>query len=468
MRGFLDQRASYAQGEPFQSESGELAYIIYTSGTTGFPKGVQVGHRSLVNYLGNQSTYFEVCEADCFVLFSNISFDASLEQLLLPLINGSSLVIPTKEDILDTDRFTTFLQAEQVTHLHAVPSFLSKLVNLPGLSLRRIVSAGEPFNPQLFETWGDQVKLYNKYGPTESTISVLQTELNMASPALAIGRPLNNVDCYILDDTLALQPIGAIGEICISGAGLAIGYHSMPELTKERFVDNPFEEGSRLYRTGDMGRWLPDGTVDFIGRIDTQVKVRGYRIETSEIQHHLENIAQIKAATVSAKTAQSGEAVLVAYMVSDLTLDATTVHDQLMKVLPTHMLPSYYVQLKEIPQTVNGKVDHPRLPAPEEAQVTTREYVAPETPTEQILANIWEESLERHKIGVNESFFALGGNSIKAVKVIFKTNKKFDMELPVNILFVHSKITDLAAYIDFNQRKSQLSLEKSELNEIEL
>ncbi|PKV49529.1 amino acid adenylation domain-containing protein [Aquimarina sp. MAR_2010_214] len=471
LQKFMQQRAHQCDNYQVpEIDEEQLAYIIYTSGTTGLPKGVMIEHKSIVNYLQHQSVFFEVDEQDTFLWFSSMSFDASVEQLFLPLVNGAKLFIPTKEQILDTTLFETLLVEEQISHLHGVPSFLRTLRYKPEMCLKRIVSGGEPFDNKVWDTWQGKVQLYNKYGPTEATITTLETEVNETVLNLrSIGRPIRNSTCYILDTNGSLQPIGMVGEICLGGSCLARGYFGLQDLTEQKFVPHPLLEGERLYKTGDLGRWLPDDSVQYIGRVDNQVKIRGHRIELEEISYHLQSFNQIQEATVIAQELKPEELELVAYFVGPQLEDTSDLHDYLAERLPFYMIPSYYLNMKSLPLTAHGKIDRHSLPLPSDHLLTDqRSYVAPSTATEKTLAKIWETSLEIEKVGVKDNFFMLGGNSIKAIKVIFQINKAFSLNLSINTLFIHPKLADLAAYIDFEKKQLILTADKSTLNEIEL
>ncbi|MFA0960201.1 amino acid adenylation domain-containing protein [Roseivirga sp. BDSF3-8] len=435
-----EELESYPSSAPEVSIDGDqLAYLIYTSGTTGTPKGVMIEHRSIAGYLTTQSAYFGVDRADTFILFANIAFDASVEQVFLGLVNGARLVVPRKADLLDSQKFTRLLADYRVTHLHAVPSFLRALVIDSAFSLKRIVSAGESFDRELYKEWEGKVAIYNKYGPTEATVSATEYKVTADSYLpLSIGKPIGDTRVYILNEMDALQPEGAIGEICIGGPGLSRGYLNREELTADRFIDNPFAEGKKLYRSGDLGSWLADGSIAFHGRKDHQVKVRGYRIELEEIESVLNELYNIDQAAVLAVDDHTGSRQLVAYVVSNELVDANSIKEGLTVVLeenlPEYMIPDLFIKLEEMPLTASGKIDRKALPVPQ-TLYRQKDYVAPSTETEEKLAGIWQELLGVDKIGVNDNFFELGGNSLNTLRLIGLYNKAFNKEITFQDVF---------------------------------
>ncbi|WP_183870335.1 amino acid adenylation domain-containing protein, partial [Pedobacter cryoconitis] len=264
------------------SQAIDLAYIIYTSGTSGQPKGVMIEQHSLVNYLFAMRDTYGITGTDRILQLSNFAFDASAEQIFLSVLNGATLYLVSRMQVIDTAGLGMFITAHEITHLHTVPTLLTQLELSGNNSLRRVISAGEYFPLSLLHKFQDHVTVYNKYGPTEATISsaIFNTAaLNGLSAVVPVGRPVANTKTYILNGEGHLQPVGIIGELCIGGAGLARGYLNKPALSAEKFIANPYANGERMYRTGDLGRWLPDGNIEFTGRKDDQVKIRGYRIE---------------------------------------------------------------------------------------------------------------------------------------------------------------------------------------------
>ncbi|MFC4634987.1 amino acid adenylation domain-containing protein [Dokdonia ponticola] len=446
----------------FATEISELAYVIYTSGSTGKPKGVMVGHDSLVNYMLHQSEYYALDKTENILYFSNIAFDASIEQLFLALLNGASLVIVSKDDIMDVTNFSKVLKKHKITHFHATPSYIGQIQDIESCKgLRRIICAGEACPKELAERLGSNVDFYNKYGPTETTISSTIYKYDaqkFIGQSVPIGKPISNTEIYILSEDELLQPMGVVGEICISGDGLSRGYLNQPALTKEKFVFNRFRESGTLYKTGDLGRWLPDGNIEFVGRKDDQVKIRGYRIELGEIENTLVATDSINQAVVTVSEFQ-GEDVLVAYYTSDEVVDKQVLRTSLRSELPDYMVPSYFVALDMIPLTANGKVDKKALPVIASEDLIKNEYVAPVTEVEQQLVAIWEEVLGMHPIGITDNFFELGGHSLKVTLIVNKIKKELGLELSVKDVFLHPTISEITGLLT---ESTQISIPKSE------
>ncbi|CAM1358757.1 non-ribosomal peptide synthase/polyketide synthase [Tenacibaculum xiamenense] len=399
-----------------------LAYVIYTSGSTGTPKGVKVGHKSLSNYINHQSKTFKIDSEERILQFSNFVFDASVEQLFLALTNGSTLVQTSKSIILDPIKFCDLLIEEKITHLHATPSYLSQLKNLPNCeNLKRVVSGGEVCNIELIKGVPENTIFFNKYGPTEATISVTEHQYDVSKQygnTLPIGKPIDNADIYVLNKNNQIQPVGVAGELCISGDCLSFGYLNNEKLTQEKFVSNPFKKGSLIYKTGDIVKWLPDGNIEFIGRIDEQVKIRGYRVELGEIETTISNITHVKQACVLAKSNAKEEAILIAYIVLDEGISADNLKKSLSDLLPEYMIPSSWVTLDEIPLTPNGKLDKKALPEPNLNYTKNDDFVAPENEIQEILVEIWQKLLNIEKIGIHNNFFEFGGHSLLVIKMI--------------------------------------------------
>ncbi len=430
--------------------SSDLAYIIYTSGSTGTPKGVMVGHRSVINLICSQKAMYDIDPGERILQFSTIIFDASVEQIWLALLHGAALVLIDKEVITDSHQFNDYLFRKKVTHLHATPSFLDHVELQEPNSLKRIISGGEECKWELANRFNKGYKFYNKYGPSETTITSvagLVPEDIEGESRISIGKPVNNTFVYVLGHHLELLPRGVKGELYIGGDGLALGYVNREEFTKERFVDNPFRPGERIYKTGDLVRWLPDGNIDFIGRLDDQIKLRGYRIELGEIEHHLLSHEEVKGAVVLVRE-KEGDKYLVAYYVSGEEIPVSTLRAYLSEKLPDYMVPTYYMNLESMPLTPSGKVDKKALPDPEfEAG---EDYVGPQTETEEKLVEIWSEvlKLDKEVISVNKNFFELGGHSLNAVTLANKVFKAFNIELSLQQIFNGPTIKSIAEYID--------------------
>ncbi len=430
------------------SESSDLAYIIYTSGSTGKPNGVMVAHHSVINLIHSQQALFGVDASDRILQFSTIIFDASVEQIWLALLNGSSLILIGKEVMTDNARLNEYLLSKGVTHLHATPSFLENIDLQPGNSLRRVISGGEECKWSLAQRFKDY-QFYNEYGPTETTVTSvlgLVPESTGKEGRVAIGKPVNNTFLYVLGNQMELLPRGVKGELYIGGEGLAHGYVNNAELTQERFVDNPFRAGELMYKTGDSVRWLPDGTLDYLGRLDDQVKIRGFRIELGEIEHQLSGHAQIGEAVVVVRE-KEGDKHLVAYYISKEEIEVSELREYLSDKLPDYMLPAHYLYLEQWPLTDNGKLDKKALPDPE---IKAGEgFVAPSGELEEQLAELWAETLKLDKevISVNRSFFELGGHSLNAVNLMNKMHKAFNVDFAVKDVFTNPTIASMARYI---------------------
>ncbi|GGG20397.1 hypothetical protein GCM10011344_21320 [Dokdonia pacifica] len=462
LTSFRDAQEEYSSD--FTAMSSEVAYVIYTSGSTGKPKGVMVGHDSLLNYISYQSKYYGVDQSDRVLYFSNIAFDASIEQLFLALTGGGTLVLVNREVLMDVSTFSNVLRSKGITHLHATPGYISQIESLEDCSdVRRIVCAGEVCPKELADRLGSQVDFYNKYGPTETTISstIYKYTPNQIGQTVPIGRPVANTEIYIVSEAMELQPCGVIGEICISGDGLSRGYLHQPDLTREKFVENRFGESELMYKTGDLGRWLPDGNIEFVARKDDQVKIRGYRIELGEIENTLVSLSDINQGVVVV-TKVAGEQVLVAYYTSDQELDKQALRLELSTILPDYMVPTYYVAVASIPLTANGKVDKKSLPTIAEADVIRNEYVAPKTTLEKQIVAIWEEVLGMDRIGLTDNFFELGGHSLKVTLIVNKIKNELGLSVSIKDVFLNPTITGIT---EVARSSNVISIPRSEEKE---
>ncbi len=428
----------------------DLAYIIYTSGSTGKPKGVMIEHKSVINLAYSQISQFKVDEKDRILQFSTICFDASIEQIFIALLSGAALVLINKDTLLNVETFEEYLIEHEVTHIHTVPTFLNNISYREEYKIKRVVAGGDICSVNLAKYWSEHCDFYNEYGPTETTITstmLLANNIMETSSSLSIGRPLNNIKVYILDKNNNIQPIGIPGELYIAGDCLARGYLNRQELTAEKFIEDPFEAGTKMYKTGDLARWLPDGNIEFLGRIDSQVKVRGFRIELGEIEARLLSYEGIEEAIVITKEDKDSSNYLCAYVSSTRELTISELRSYLGEELPEYMIPSYIIQLEKLPITVNGKIDRKALPEPDGSIMTGTEYVAPTNETEEKLAMIWKEVLVLEKVGINDNFFELGGHSLKAINVMGKIHKELNVEIPLKQLFKTPTIRGLYEYI---------------------
>ena len=428
------------------------AYVIYTSGSTGQPKGVVVEHRSVLNLLCYQAGVYQIGPHDKILLFFSYSFDPSVEQIWLALFNGAASVILRDEQRLEPRALEALLHREGITHLHVTPGYLEQLTPGPYNGLKRVVVGGDACKRNLAEKWKDYAAFYNEYGPTETTITSLAYRYD-GSPAdgtgnLPIGRPVGNTRVYVLDKSRNLLPRGATGEIYIAGDGLAREYLSNDRLTKASFVADPFHEGARMYKTGDLGKWLPDGTMAFLGRGDNQVKVRGYRVEPGEVETRLLAHPDVEAAVVVAKGDGQGGHELAAYLTGKTPLRAADVRAYLGEHLPSFMLPAYYVQLDAMPLTANGKIDLRALPAPQEASLPAGDqYVAPRNALEAQLVQVWQEVLGNPNVGVYDNFFDVGGNSVKLIRMVSLVNERLGIPIAAVTAFKLPNIHALAGHL---------------------
>ncbi len=437
-----------------------LAYIIYTSGSTGRPKGVQIEHAAVVNLLNYQKEFFNMQVSDRVLQFSTLCFDASVEQVFLTLTTGATLVLIDKDTLLVQDQFTQHVARQSINHLHAVPFFLEQLNPQHFYHIKRVLSGGDACPKALAQKWYKRCSFYNKYGPTETTVASVEgliREIADSFPHLPIGKPMGNTQIYLLDRAMMIVPLGVTGEIYIGGAGVARGYLNHPELTHDQFLTHS-KLAPILYKTGDLARWLPDGTIQFLGRRDYQVKIRGFRIELGEIENQLLTHAAIKEAVVVARAESNGDKYLCAYIVSDLAWDGSQLQEYLAKELPAHMIPAYFVPLEKMPLTSSGKIARHALPLPQIK--SDAGYVAPTTPMEAELVTLWAEVLAigAEVIGIHSNFFQLGGHSLKATIVLSKMNKKYNVQVPLVELFKTPTINALAAYIQNMDAVAQKTL----------
>ncbi|ASS75397.1 hypothetical protein CIG75_10615 [Tumebacillus algifaecis] len=431
----------------------DMAYILYTSGSTGKPKGVMIEHKAVNNFIAGTTQAIDFAEGKTVLCLTTISFDIFVLETLLPLTQGLRVVVANENQQVDPKLLGQVIVEQRVDMLQTTPSRLKMLLSdANGLeSLQRlteIMVGGEAFPEALLSTMKKLKgpRIYNMYGPTETTVwSAIQDMTDVER--ISIGKPIANTRFYIVDKSQRVQPIGIPGELCIAGESLARGYWRRPEMTAEKFVANLFEAGGTLYKTGDMARWLADGTVEFIGRADHQVKIRGYRIETGEIESCILQLESIREAVVVAREDASGTKYLGAYYTAHGEVTAASIRSHLSKELPDYMIPSYFLQLEQMPLTPNGKLDRKQLPAFEGQFSAVTEYVAPETETEAKLADIWQEMLGLNQVGVNDSFFDLGGHSLKAALFIARVNKEFGIQIPLRDIFQQPTIRNIASIL---------------------
>ncbi|MCY7422282.1 MAG: amino acid adenylation domain-containing protein, partial [Chitinophagaceae bacterium] len=456
--------------EPINT-SRNLAYVIYTSGSTGNPKGVMIEHKTVINLITHQVKHYGVTGDDRILQFSNYAFDASVEQIMLAFATGATLVLIDKETLTHPEGLQLLMEKERITHLDATPGYIETLTAKNYPHLKRVVSGGEECSVLLAEKWADYVDFYNAYGPTETTVTALDfkySKAGISNNKLPIGKPLGNIWIYVVDENGHLVPNGVVGEIWIGGESVARGYLNQPELTSAKFIENPFvsANGSRIYKTGDLGRRLADGTIEYYGRMDNQVKIRGYRIELGEIEQALMKSGLVKQAVVLAKTEIDGNKMLVGYVVADNDFDKQNVLLYLYKRLPEYMVPAMWVKLDKLPLTYNGKIDTRLLKSLRSLDIE-KEYVAPETDTEKKLAVIWQKLLSVEKIGVHDNFFELGGNSLLAMRLVSYIENELKLTIPMNVIFHSRSIRDLSKYFEIQSDQNVVtSSEKFEVIDI--
>lgn len=491
-----------------------LAYVIYTSGSTGQPKGVAITHRSLVDRSQTLAQEYQIRESDRVLQFAALSFDVVAEELFPTWFGGATVVLRPEEAIASFAAFNQFIERERLTVLNLPASYwhewvlaLSQIkVKLPSC-LRLTIVGSEKVLPERLAAWfalaGSQIDWCNAYGPTEATITTTLYKANRdreLANTVPIGRPLANTQIYLLDRHLQPVPIGVKGELYVGGLGLARGYLNRPQLTTQKFIPNPFEPGTRLYKTGDLARYLRDGNIEFLGRSDRQVKIRGFRLELGEIESILNSHEAVREAIVIAQGNR-----LVAYLVEgrgqeeknrrgEQPFARTKVKSQkegggheaegrrgdldscdqqnisspffdelrrfLKQKLPDYAIPSAFVLLETIPLTSNGKIDYSSLPTPEQDRVTEPEtFIAPSTPTEKILAEIWAQVLGVDRVGSRDNFFELGGHSLLAIQIISRIREAFQLELPLRTLFDLPTIAELAQKIETDKNERAESTE---------
>ncbi|WP_254564921.1 non-ribosomal peptide synthetase [Oscillatoria sp. HE19RPO] len=419
----------------------DLAYTIYTSGSTGKPKGVEIPHRALVNFLTSMQRQPGLTSEDVLLSVTTLSFDIAALELFLPLIVGAKMVLVSRDVATDGIRLAQTLNASGTTVMQATPATWRLLLaaGWEGSSSLKILCGGEALDCALAQQLQERcAELWNMYGPTETTIWSLVYRVEQVQGMMPIGRAIANTQVYVLDGNLQPVPLGVPGELYIGGDGLARGYLNRPDLTQEKFIPNPYQPGSRLYKTGDLVRYLADRNLEFIARIDNQVKLRGHRIELGEIEAVLAQHPQVQQVVVVLR-----EKRLVAYWVKAFTeLTFTDLKGFLKTKLPAYMVPAVFVELETLPLTPNGKIDRKSLPTPD-LTGPKETWVAPRTPLEQQLAELWSEVLEIERIGLYDNFFELGGHSLLATQLISRIREVFQVELPLKTLFEATTIAQL-------------------------
>jgi amino acid adenylation domain-containing protein len=468
---------------------------MYTSGSTGKPKGVSILHRGVVRLVTN-TNYIKLTNEEVFLQFAPISFDASTFEIWGCLLNGGKLVIAPPQ-ALSVEELGRVIQQYQITTLWLTAGLFHLMVDrhIDALkSLHQLLAGGDILSVPHVRKFLDRVKncqLINGYGPTENTTFTccypIRSPLN-PDASIPIGYPISNTQVYILDETLQVVADGVAGELYIGGDGLARGYFNQPQLTAEKFIFHNFDlalqipslpenldlsagipflggerQGERLYKTGDLARYLPDGSVEFLGRIDNQVKIRGFRIELGEIERVLAQHPQVRETIVLARKNATAEKQLVAYIVAkDRTITLPQLRNFLQQQLPDYMMPSAFVLLESLPLTPNGKVDRQQLPAPSrERPHLEQAYVTPQNEFQLLLTKIWQEQLKLDRVGIEDNFFDLGGTSVSILEVAVDINQQLGIEIPIVKLFQHSTIAGLTQYLqnDPNLKRSYCKIQ---------
>lgn len=448
--------------------SGDLAYIMYTSGSTGQPKGVMVEHGNVVRLVKSMN-YVNVCESDHFLSISNFSFDGSVFDIFASLLNGAGLIITVKEHLLDFKMLSAIIERYEVSVFFIPTALFNALADHTALhlsGLKNIVVGGERlslYHVKRFAANYPVVNIINGYGPTENTTFSTYyqiDEVNEQSGTIPIGKPISNSTCFILHQAngkMMIAPVGVVGEICVGGKGLTRGYLNQPGMMEEKFVAHPFAANEKIYRTGDLGRWLADGNIEYIGRKDGQVKISGHRIELGEIEYILQGHPDIDMAVVTANDTDAGTKELVCYLVGKESLSIAEIRSFLSEKLPAYMLPANYIRLNELPLTSNGKVDKKKLTdIGGEDLASGAAYIAPATATERALAGIWEKVLNKKELSIKDDYFELGGNSLTAIIIIKKVIDEMKVSLPLKELFGKRTIERLAQYIDDAEKAPEM------------
>jgi len=464
------------------SKPTDLVYVIYTSGTTGKPKGVMLQNYNLVNYVSWFKGLAQINSMDKGLLLSSAAFDLGYTTLYSSILQGAELHIAAKEIVTDPEALLKYINDKNITYMKLTPSLYNTICNCESFlqggmlnALRLIVLGGEPINALDVENTYrlyNNISIMNHYGPTETAVGTAaciidKKQLETFKSKPVIGRPISNSNIYILDKYLKPTAVGVPGELCISGEGLSKGYLNRPELTAEKFVENPFRQGERMYKTGDLARWLRNGNIEFIGRIDHQVKIRGFRIELGEIESKLLSHTAIKEAIVTAKEDANRNKYICAYVVfrnepDKEALSTAKLREYLAEELPDYMLPSCFIVMDNLPLTPNGKVERSALPEPDGSREAGAEYEAPGNSMEEILVKVWQEVLGIESIGINDSFFALGGDSIKAIQASARL-QRYQLRLEVKYVLQNLSIKELSKYVSRKNRKAEQGLITGEI-----
>ncbi|MEI7725470.1 MAG: amino acid adenylation domain-containing protein [Bacteroidota bacterium] len=433
----------------------DLIYVIYTSGSTGKPKGVMVAHWPLAHFVLWHQGIHQLTETDNTTKFASFGFDVTVWEIFPTLISGATLHIIADDIRMSPMQLNEYFNIHNITVSFLPTQFGEQFIdNIENKSLRWLDVAGEKLRSFKKRPY----TIMNGYGPTEYADCTTWFIVDKYYDNIPIGKPIGNTRIYILDKYNKLRPIGIPGELCVAGIGLADGYLGKPELTAEKFVEDPFSPGNKIYRTGDLCRWLPDGNIEYLGRIDLQVKIRGFRVELGEIEQAIKNIEHVTDAVVVDRTDVSGRKFLSGYFISNVPVDPVKIKEQLGIDLPEYMIPPFLMQIEKMPLTPNGKIDRKNLPEPDRSQNETKEFVAPAGATEKSLAGMWKQILGIDQVSSNDDFFMLGGHSLKAALLQARIQKDFGIQLSLQNIFHNQILHDLANLIDKSTRQDYIKI----------
>ncbi|PCH94950.1 MAG: hypothetical protein COB85_05055 [Bacteroidetes bacterium] len=457
------------------NRSSDLAYVMYTSGSSGTPKGVMIENKGVVRLVKNMN-YVNIDKEDKLLQTGSLAFDASTFEIWGCLLNGASLHLADQKQLLNREMFKKLLIDEEISILWLTASWFNQLVEIDitqFAKLKKLLVGGErlsPFHINKLKKAYPQLEIINGYGPTENTTFTACYKIELQHvDNVPIGKPISNSQVYILDRSLRPVPLGAKGKIYAAGKGLARGYLNCPELTKEKFINGYyFMDVERMYDTGDMGRWLPDGNIEFLGREDAQVKIRGHRIELGEIEHALLKKNGVKAAVVTVRGGNGANMEIVAYIVSDQVIEPKKLNNQLRKVLPDYMIPAYLVQIEKLPLTPNGKIHIQGLPEPKETGTDiVAKHLQPRDELEVKLVGLWSEILNvaRSKIGIDTNFFEIGGHSLRTSLLISKIQQEFSAKIDFEEVFSAPTISGLSTVIRKSKKDKYVFIQSAEKRE---
>lgn len=442
----------------------DTAYIIYTSGSTGKPKGVEISHKNLLNYLGWGLSHYALSEPFIFPFYSSISFDLTVTSIFLPLLSGGKIIVYQEDDF--EVAFENIFKENNVNSIKLTPSHLNifKSIKYSSDNIKQIIVGGEDLKAELakgiHDKFNKNVKIYNEYGPTEATVGCAIYQFNPEYDklnSLSIGKPVSNTQILILDEESRLLPIGAVGEICISGESVAKGYYKNEEKTSHKFLTNPYNMKQRMYKSGDLGRWLFNGQLEYLGRIDNQVKIRGFRIELDEISNAIKKYPDIIDAIAVCRDFENNQKGIFSYFVSDLKIDVDKLSMYLRNLLPYYMIPVSYQQIERIPLTINGKIDEGKLPDFKGTVIQNREINQPSDALEEAMLTAWREGLNIQDISLDDNYFELGGDSIKAIQIV-SCLRNAGYKLKVRDILSHITIYDIKKYVEvINQQQYDLT-----------